>query len=156
MTIFLLSHDSRTGLWLSVGRSENCYWPSPAQSFMVPSATELVIVFYCFTTMGILYYCVTMCCRRDVFTVPLPNNDLLYSFHYSHFQTSCHIAPSLRLLVPNCLQAYHCYFSEGACLWRLLSPSWRAFPRRAGPDSSASLLDVVQPYRTAVLQLFPP
>jgi hypothetical protein len=94
MTILLLSHDSRTELWMSVGR-ENCCWPSPAQSFLVPSLAELMIVFYSFTTLGILYYCVIICCRGDVSTVPLPSNDRLYSFHYSRFQMSYHITSSL-------------------------------------------------------------
>jgi hypothetical protein len=40
----------------------------------------------------VISYCVIICCCRNVFTVPLPSNDRLYSFHYSGFQPSCHIA----------------------------------------------------------------
>jgi hypothetical protein len=31
-------------------------------------------------------------------------------------QPLCHMAPSLRLLVPSSLQAYHHFFTKGTCL----------------------------------------
>jgi hypothetical protein len=52
------------------------------------------------------------------------------------FQPSCHIAPSVRLLVPSRTQAHRHLFSEVACLWHLLSPL-TAPSRRAGPVASA-------------------
>jgi hypothetical protein len=39
-----------------------------------------------------------------LFTTSWPSNDCFYLSHYSGFQPSCHIAPSLRLLIPNSLQ----------------------------------------------------
>jgi hypothetical protein len=41
-----------------------------------------------------------ICCRGNV----LPS---LFLFHYSSFQPSCHIAPSLKQLIPSSLQEYH-------------------------------------------------
>jgi hypothetical protein len=47
------------------------------------------------------------------FTAPLPSNSHLFLFNYSDFQPSCHIVPSLRVVVLSSLQAYHhSFFSE--------------------------------------------
>jgi hypothetical protein len=44
-----------------------------------------------------------------LFTALLPSNGNIYSFHYSGFQPSCHIAPCLRLHISSSLQEY-CHF----------------------------------------------
>jgi hypothetical protein len=36
-----------------------------------------------------------ICCCRNVFTAPSPSNGLLFLFHYSGFQPSCHNIISL-------------------------------------------------------------
>jgi hypothetical protein len=57
----------------------------------------------------------------SVFTEPLPSSGRLFFLRYSGFQPSCRIAPSLRLLVPSSLTAYHhFFFSEGTCPWPLI------------------------------------
>jgi hypothetical protein len=43
-----------------------------------------------------------------VFTEPLASNGRLFWLHYSGFQAACHIGPTIQLLVPSSLQAYHC------------------------------------------------
>jgi hypothetical protein len=45
-------------------------------------------------------------CSWYVFNEPLPSNDCLSWFCCCGFQASCHIAPSLRLLVPSRLLTY--------------------------------------------------
>jgi hypothetical protein len=37
-----------------------------------------------------LYCCVSICCSGKVFTVPLPSNGRIHSYHYSGFQPLCH------------------------------------------------------------------
>jgi hypothetical protein len=62
----------------------------------------------------------------------LPSNDSLILLRCSGFQPLCHIAPSLRLLIWNSLQAYHhSFFSEVMGLWHLWLPSWTAPPCHA-------------------------
>jgi hypothetical protein len=52
----LLSHDSgsrtSTGTAVSVCWRVNCCWPSPAQSFLVPSPAGLRTIFYSLTALG--------------------------------------------------------------------------------------------------------
>jgi hypothetical protein len=58
---------------------------------------------------------------------------------------SCHIAPSLRLLIPRNIQAYHHVFcSEGSTQPHLWPPTWMAPLCQTGTDSSPSALEVVQ------------
>jgi hypothetical protein len=54
------------------------------------------------------YCCVFIRWCRNVFTMPLPRKGSLFSLHYYSFQSSCHIAPSLRLLVSSSLQGRAC------------------------------------------------
>jgi hypothetical protein len=74
----------------------------------------------------------------NMIIMPLPSNGRIYSFHYSSFQPSCHIAPSLRLLISCSLQVYHHFFIfAGLCLWRRQLFSWMTPQRRASSDASA-------------------
>jgi hypothetical protein len=88
---------------------------------------------------------------RKMFIESLPSNERLVSLRYSGFQASCHIAPSLRLFIPNGLQA-HCHFflSKGcACNvgdWSHLPPHGSAFPWCLPSYSSrSSLLKAAHP-----------
>jgi hypothetical protein len=64
---------------------------------------------------AVLYWWVLIRCCGHLFTTPLPSNDCLYSSHYSGFQPSCHIAPSLKLLILNSLQITISSPRECAC-----------------------------------------
>jgi hypothetical protein len=75
---------------------------------------------------------------------------------------SCHIAPSLKLLIARSLQPYHHFlFSEGTCLWHLWLSSQMACQNHARVDTSSSL-DSIQTCsmwvgsHTAVHHLLPP
>lgn len=85
-----------------------CCWTSPAQWSLVPwdswplqsdgsgSLYTLAVAagpvtwpwHGCRKRPCLLSLCI--CCRENVFTVPLPSNDCLYLFHYSGFQLSRH------------------------------------------------------------------
>jgi hypothetical protein len=76
-------------------------------------------------------------CRGNVFTEPFHSNGYLFRLHYSGFQASCHIAPSLRRTAIS-------YSPRGTWLWRLWSPSRMVPHRRTGLNAS-SCLEQVQP-----------
>jgi hypothetical protein len=79
---------------------------------------------------------ICICRRGDVFTFPLLSTVCLFCLHYSSFHSSCHMTPSLRLLVPSTLQARRRAGNVNICSgewhlsivleWTLLLPvSWR-------------------------------
>jgi hypothetical protein len=104
-------------LWRSVYRTIAYQWPY-----------LLVPIIWLSAVMSL--HCVSICCCRNVFTVLLPSSDCLYSFH--GLQPSCHIASSLRLLIPSSVQVYCHLFCEGTSLWCPWSPSWMASQCCAG------------------------
>jgi hypothetical protein len=86
-------------------------------------------------------------CCRNVFTALLPCNGHLFLFHYSGFQPSCYIVPSLgcssqvayrSITISSPPRGHACGICY--CVHEQQAP-----PCHAGPDASASGLDSLQP-----------
>jgi hypothetical protein len=108
----------------------NCCWPLPVQSFLGPSPTGLMTIFYCliFKTLqsggnaschGLsreyhfqqLFYCyVHVCCGQclatGMFAEPFPSNGYLCWLRNSGFQQRCH---NISWLIFNLVEIYYLY-----------------------------------------------
>jgi hypothetical protein len=116
-----ISRDSLSSCYIDLGR--------PQQKTLFPNNSSVVI------EVCLPHRCVEMVVLPlvhgihfggNLFTKSLPSNERQLLLCSSGFQASCHIAPSLRLFIPNGLQVY-CHFFSEACDWSHLPSCGLAF-----------------------------
>jgi hypothetical protein len=93
----------------------NCYWPSPAQSFLAPGPAGLMIVFFCLMTLGVIHLLSWLSlggsCQISLNSWAMGQRLCLYSLPPKHVLTSHCMAldtsATLLWLQYSCFQALH-------------------------------------------------